>query len=271
MQKSNGKIVGSLVLSMIFIVLLPVWVFGNLFVVAFPAKRPKALAAASIPVVSNMSADTKDWGVVSSEEAEEKEVISHNTEAAKQGDGVESSSPLESEELVRVLDIVNPEEAAKPYEAAKPDEAAKPQESIVIEEATRVQDAMNGEELARVQFGPEPKATLTPLASTPVSQKVENSRVGQKSQTSEEQTRSPLVVIEVVSQTTEGLMRSETRRSPEMRIWKNPAGKEAEGTLVRAMGDKIEFRTKAGKVVTSAVEYFSQADQAYIKTFEHLK
>jgi len=265
MQKSNGKIVGSLVLSMIFIVLLPVWVFGNLFVVAFPAKRPKALAAASIPVVSNMSADTKDWGVVSSEEAEEKEVISHNTEAAKQGDGVENSSPRESEELVRVLDIVNPEEAAKP------DEAAKPQESIVIEEATRVQDAMNGEELARVQFGPEPKATLTPLASTPVSQKVENSRVGQKSQTSEEQTRSPLVVIEVVSQTTEGLMRSETRRSPEMRIWKNPAGKEAEGTLVRAMGDKIEFRTKAGKVVTSAVEYFSQADQAYIKTFEHLK
>jgi len=265
MQKSNGKIVGSLVLSMIFIVLLPVWVFGNLFVVAFPAKRPKALAAASISVVSNMSADTKDWGVVSSEEAEEKEVISHNTEAAKQGDGVENSSPRESEELVRVLDIVNPEEAAKP------DEAAKPQESIVIEEATRVQDAMNGEELARVQFGPEPKATLTPLASTPVSQKVENSRVGQKSQTSEEQTRSPLVVIEVVSQTTEGLMRSETRRSPEMRIWKNPAGKEAEGTLVRAMGDKIEFRTKAGKVVTSAVEYFSQADQAYIKTFEHLK
>lgn len=273
MQKSNGKIVGSLVLSMIFIVLLPVWVFGNLFVVAFPAKRLKVLTAASIPIVSNTSADARDRDVVSSQGVANVEVILDNSELAKHGDGVKGSSPVIGEELVPALDTMNPDQAPKP------NEAPKHQEWVVLEEATRVEAAMSGEELARVLFGSEPKTMLAPIASTiiaeaastPVIQTVEYSRVSEKLQGSDEQARSPLVAAEVSAQTTEGLVHNQTRRSPEMRIWKNPAGKEVEGTLVRVMGDRIEFRTKAGKVVTSAVAYFSEADQAYIKTFEHLK
>ena len=71
MQKSNGRIIGSLVLSMIFILLLPVSVFGNLFVVAFPSKRLKTSAAKSIPIpkpIVNISADSTDQDGVGNEE-----------------------------------------------------------------------------------------------------------------------------------------------------------------------------------------------------------
>ncbi len=60
-------------------------------------------------------------------------------------------------------------------------------------------------------------------------------------------------------------------RVPGLRIWKNPSGKEVEGTLVRVLGETVEFRTKAGKVVKTSVKFFSEEDQAYIKAFEHLK
>ncbi len=63
----------------------------------------------------------------------------------------------------------------------------------------------------------------------------------------------------------------QTPPAPSLRVWKNPAGKEIEGTLIRVDGDTIEFRIKSGKVVKTASKFFCEEDQDYIKSYSHLK
>ena len=296
---NRGRIVGTLVFGLVLLVLVPVLILGNVFVATFPpienatAKNNAESVVyykPELPSAGETAEDPSDApdSDITLAPSKMENTLEDLPSLVTVDEAVESDG-LSSEALDELFEPTGVYATALALAAANNtksfNDQRQPVMEVTIEAAPQQKEEQPIEKAAvvTVSISADGQGELLPLVlaafevAPPEAPPVATPEAKPESKPQSKPEASPEASPEAKPEAKpEPPMPKEpsivkSPSVPVLRVWRSPSGKEVEGTLIRVQGEIIEFRTKSGKVVKSATKFFSEEDQVYIKTFEHLK